>query len=437
VPADGGGVGTVQLIAALLLWSVSVQGTPSAVEELAQLQKQAHTAHVAGDKRGYLEAALKVRSLLNDAPDAIEASARAYAEAGENEHALAALNEFAAMGQADDAMLAGKDKAFVALHDLPGYKSILEKFRQNKTAVGRSELAFTLTDAGILPEDIDFDPQSKTFLITSVLEGKIVRVTASGQISAFATSPSRWPMLAIKVDAQRNRVWATEVALDGFTIAPKGDWGRSAVLCFDLQTGRLLNRIEGPLHTALGDMALTPAGIPIVSDGDGGGVYKIEDGRLELINGKDFISPQTPVVLRGGNLVAVPDYARGIGILDLRDGQVQWVNYQAGGHQGGVKVALNGVDGLYYVDGAFILTQNGTSPERVVRMKLDLSKTNVASEELIERSTATLGDPTHGVVVGDWFYYIANSGWNVLDEHGDVKAGEKLTPGMVMRFRLR
>jgi hypothetical protein len=41
------------------------------------------------------------------------------------------------------------------------------------------------------------------------------------------------------------------------------------------------------------------------------------------------------------------------------------------------------------------------------------------------------------VVVGDWFYYIANSGWDVLDERGDVKAGEKLSPGIVMRFKLR
>jgi hypothetical protein len=434
--------GRWDMVKALLIISVlpGILGTQTgstAVEEIAQLERQAHDAHVAEDKRGYLDAVLKIRRLLNDAPDAIEATARAYAEAGENEHALAALKEFAAMGQADDELLGGKDKAFAALHDLPGYEAVLEQFRRNKTAVGRSERAFTLADAGLVAEDIDYDPQSKTFLITSVLEGKIVRAKASGQLSAFASSPSGWPMLAIKVDAKRNRVWATEVALDGFTAAPKSDWGRSAVVCFDLETGKVLSRIDGPPHSALGDMALRPAGIPIVSDGGGGGVYKVQDGRLVLVDGKDFISPQTPVVLPGGNLVAIPDYARGIGMLDLKSGQVQWVNHEAEGDQGGAKVALNGVDGLYYADGALILTQNGTSPERVVRMKLDGSKTRVVSEEVIERATATLGDPTHGVVVGDWFYYIANSGWDALDEHGDVKAGKRLSPGIVMRFRLK
>src|SRR5258708_1113961 len=65
------------------------------------------------------------------------------------------------------------------------------------------------------------------------------------------------------------------------------------------------------------------------------------------------------------------------------------------------------------------------------------SQTKVASEEMIERGTGRLGDPTHGVVAGEWFYYIANSGWNVLDEHGDVNAGERLSPGSVMRYKVR
>ena len=422
----------LQLFAAMVLWSVSAQSAaPTAVEELAQLRKQAHEARAAGDHRGYLEAAIKVRSLLNDSPRAIESTALGYAELDDKDQALAALAEFAEMGQVDDSLLAGKDTMFASLHDRPEYRSILEHFRRNETAVQRSESAFTLADPGLIPEDIDFDQQSKAFLITSVLEKEIVRVTSSGKITPFASSPSGWPMLAIKVDAKRNRVWATEVGLDGFTAVAKADWGKSAVLCLDLGTGKLLSRIEAP-HTALGDLALTPTGDAIVSDGEGGGVYRVAEGKLVLINRSDFISPQTPVVLPGGKLAAVPDYVRGIGIVDLRSGSVSWLN-----HEGGAKVALSGVDGLYYANGAFILTQNGTSPERVVRMKLDQSQTKVVSEEVIERSTATLGDPTHGVVVGDRFYYIANSGWDVFDEHGDMKQGVKLSPGRVMRFRIR
>jgi hypothetical protein len=419
------------LVAAFILLNVFSLSSPTAVEQFAKLRDQANAARRAGDKRGRLEAVLEIQKLFNDAPDTVEAAARAYVEVGDTQNALTALSQFVEEGQVDDKLLSGKDPVFATLADLPQYKSILEHMARNKGAVSQSETAFTLSDPGILAEDVAYDAHSKTFLITSVLEKKILRVTFDGQATDFAQSPSHWPMLAVKVDSGRNLVWATEVALDGFTIAPKADWGRSAVVCFDLHTGGLIQRIEGPAHTALGDMALTQQGDPIVSDGDGGGIYRVAGNRLELVNGKDFISPQTPDTLADDQHVFIPDYARGIGILDLKSEQVRWLNKDTG-----MKVALNGIDGLYFYRGSLLLTQNGTSPERVIRLLLDKGLTRVVSQQIIEQGTPTLGDPTHGIIVGNSFYYIANAGWSELDEHGDLKAGSKLTPASLKRFPL-
>lgn len=69
--------------------------------------------------------------------------------------------------------------------------------------------------------------------------------------------------------------------------------------------------------------------------------------------------------------------------------------------------------------------QNGTCPERVAVFTLDATLTRVESETIIERSTGTLGDPTHGAVVGNDFCYIANSGWDAIDDRGNMKPGEK------------
>jgi hypothetical protein len=66
-----------------------------------------------------------------------------------------------------------------------------------------------------------------------------------------------------------------------------------------------------------------------------------------------------------------------------------------------------------------------SSPERVIAFKLDASLTHIVSETIVERSTPTLGDPTHGVIAGDTFYYIANSGWDVIDDHGNMKLEAK------------
>ena len=67
---------------------------------------------------------------------------------------------------------------------------------------------------------------------------------------------------------------------------------------------------------------------------------------------------------------------------------------------------------------------------------LNDSKTGVLSEAIIERATPTLGDPTHGVVVGDDFYYIANSGWDALDDHGNLLKDKELPTGRVMRTKI-
>ena len=416
----------------LSAWHCFAQQTVTAAEQFHRLREQADAARKSGDKQARLKAVLELVALLNNAPDAIEAAAKAYAEAGDAEHALALLEKFGDLGQVDESLLSGENKSFSAMEKLPRYQSILQRFRENKSAIAHGESVFELSDPGLLAEDIDYDPRTKTFLITSVLEKKIVRVDSNGKVKDFALSPSHWPMLGVKVDAARGLVWATEVALEDFKSVPKSEWGRSAILCFNLASGQLARRIEAAGKTALGDLVLTRDGTAIVSDSANGGVYRLSGDRLELVDGTDFISPQTPAMHPDGKHVFVPDYARGIGVLDLNSRQVRWVD-QGSKHTH----ALNGIDGLYFDGGSLIATQNGSSPERVVRFKLNSDFTAVASEQVIERSTPTLGDPTHGVVVGDYFYYIANSGWDVVDDSGEVKAGAKLTPARVMRFQTK
>jgi hypothetical protein len=421
---------TIALIAVVAL--LAAESQPTAREQLAVLRRQAHAARQSGDKVGYLQAALKAQALLNGSPDAVESVALAYAEAGDATHALDSLTTFASMGQVDQSLIDVSNKAFAPLRDSPRFTELLQQFQRNKAPVSHADPAFALSDAGLVAEDIDYDPQSKTFLITSVLQKKIIRVNTSGASTDFASSPSGWPMLAIKIDSARKLVWATEVALDGFAVVPETNWGRSAVLCIDLASGKILRRFEAPPHAALGDLVLAANGDPIVSDGALGGVYRVVRDKLELINGGDFISPQTPATLPDGSHFLVPDYLRGIGLLDLRGGKIEWLTQDANAH-----TAINGVDGLYFSNGSLVVTQNGTSPERVIRLSLDRSLKRVVSSQIIEQATPTLGDPTHGVLVGNSFYYIANSGWSELDDHGNLKPGSKLTPARIMRFMVR
>ena len=415
--------------ASIMAFTACLAGTlSSAAEQLAQLRQQMGASQARMDWQANLRYARLQRELLNGAPRSQLDVARAELRLGETQLGLRDLAVFARMGQTAD--LAQVFPNMTGLADQEA--SVRQSLEANGGEISRASLSFTLADPALLAEDIDYDTQSQRFFISSVRLGKIVTADMRGESQDFAKSPDGWPVLALKIDAKHRRLWATEVALQGFSFAPRSDWGRSALVCYALKDGRLLHRVEGPKGSALGDMVLTPQGEIIVSDNAGGGVYRLTSGgsALERLDAGDFISPQTSAPHPGGKLLFVPDYLRGIGVLDPASRHVGWLSMKG-------QFALNGIDGLYAIRGALVAVQNGTMPERVVVFRLNSALSEVTSEVIIERATQSLGDPTHGVIVGSTFYYIANSGWDVIDEHGDLNRGAQLSPARVMKVELQ
>jgi hypothetical protein len=393
--------------------------------QLRELRADILRAHDSGDMTAYLADSRLLYSFLNGSPQSVLQLTRAQSAAGIPDDALASFQQFVSMGQSNEDALTAKE--FDALRGMQHYAVIHAAMAANGRSVCAASKSFALADSSLLPEDIDFDTPTQLFYITSVRKKMIIAVDMRGRSHVFANAPAGWPMLAIKVDARHRLLWATEVALDGYMFSPSKDWGKSAIDIYNLDTGKLLHHVAGPPNTALGDMTLTPDGDAIVADGEHGGVYRVErlTQHIERLDHGGFISPQTPVVAPDGLQIIVPDYLRGVGFLDLKSKQITWLPMEG-------RYALNGIDGLYLSGNVLLAVQNGTSPERVIRFALDPSLTHIATESVIERETATLGDPTHGVVVGGRFYYIANSGWDALDEHGNVKAGKTLTSAVIM-----
>jgi hypothetical protein len=419
-----------------LMLLVPATDTPDARAHLTALRAKGKQARESKDWSALQAIAREQAEFLNNSARSLESLALASAQAGDRKTALQALGDFVAMGEADDALVTTPQ--LDALKGTPEFVAILKRMEQNKTAVREATEVAQFHDAQLVPEDLDYDPQSKTFFVTSVLQKKIVRFGLDGGQSDFAIAPDGWPMMAIRIDAPRGLVWATEAALDTFVSVPAKDWGKSAVLCFRLSDAKLLHRVDGPPHSALGDMVLTKEGDVIVADGEGGGIYRVrheaseksDSTAIERLDAGDFISPQTPALHPDGRHLFVPDYLRGIGILDPANKKVAWVQTDR-------RFTLHGIDGLYFKNGTLIAVQNGTSPERVVSVRLNADLDRVDSETVIERATPTLGDPTHGVVVGDDFFYIANSGWDSLQDDGALKPNAKMTPARLMKAVLK
>jgi hypothetical protein len=110
----------------------------------------------------------------------------------------------------------------------------------------------------------------------------------------------------------------------------------------------------------------------------------------------------------------VPDYARGISIVNLATRKTKLLEHPP-------DLSLAGIDGMYLAGTSIVAIQNGSVPERLIRMHLDAELTKVLRWETVEANWRGLGDPTHGVRVGNQFYFIANSGW-------DVKPGGTFEP---------
>ena len=205
------------------------------------------------------------------------------------------------------------------------------------------------------------------------------------------------------------------------------DAGRSAVLRLDLKGHAPPRRYElhDRLPHAFGDMALGEQGEVYVSDGVGGGVYRIgaeDEAQLKVLRAPGLMrSPQTPVVVPGGKRLLVPDYTRGIAVLDLRkSGGISWLPHPP-------ELALYGIDGMYLHGHTLIAIQNGTNPERLLLLHLDAALTRVTSWMVALSGAPGLGDPTHGAVRGDQFEFICNSGWDRVADDGSFSSSAETT----------
>jgi hypothetical protein len=140
-----------------------------------------------------------------------------------------------------------------------------------------------------------------------------------------------------------------------------------------------------------------------------------------------FVSPQTPALDASESTLYVPDYVEGIAAIELASRKITWVKTAK-------PIALEGIDGLCWTKAGLFAIQNGTMPERIVRFHLS-DNAMIDQFEVIEANWPGLGDPTHGVIVGESFYFIVNSGWDRVSE--DEKTLGPGEPAQVWKVALK
>ena len=403
------------------------------IDEYAAESAAANKACAAKEYESCRQHLLRLKDVLDGRVDTIYRLAKVEAKLGHLPEALRLLELFAKAGL-PFANPAG-DADFAALRDGADFARITALLDAAKKPVTASKPFLTLAEKDLVAEDIAYDSLSKRFFVSSVRQGKILAIDKNGHAVDFLAQgqPDLWAILPLGVDAKRRYLWAATAAMPegpGYSAAIEG---RSALLKYSLDSAGLLKRYDLPTGKhALGDMTVSPSGDVFVSDGTEGTVYWVDHTRdsMEILAPPGtFRSPQTPALSDDGRSLLVADYSRGISVIDLASKQTKLLKHPP-------ELSLGGIDGLYLSGTTLIAIQNGTNPERIIRMKLDDALTNIVEWQTIEANWKGLGDPTHGVLVGHDFYFIANSGWDQLGDNGALKPGAAFTSPTIRKMSL-
>lgn len=395
--------------------------------------REAVTAYEAHDYTAFLEHSKRAQELRPSHGGVIYALASAYALSGDDARALQMLRRFASLGYFADI---AADSDLTALRKAPGYAEVRRHLQANRGPVVRSTVAFTLPEKDLLSEGIAYDPRRKAFLVGSVHHRKIVRVDSAGHAADWVSQArdGLWAPLGMKVDATGDVLWVAAAALPQMAGFSPGELGRSGLFRFDLATGKLTGRFlirDGASHV-LGDLTIAGNGDVYASDSRAPIVWRLRAGGDSIDR---FL--ESPLLTSAQGLALTPDeralyladYSRGILKIDLASKHIAVVPC-------GARVLALGIDGLYIVRGKLVGVQNGVEPHRVVRLTLDSHGDSLVGMEVLERLHPKYSEPTLGVVVGDIFYYVANSQWERFGETGAIARPEDLEAPAILRLRL-
>lgn len=369
-----------------------------------------------------IETALKTRP---EDPTLWFYMARFQSQAGNTAAAVSALDK--TMQYGDGLLPVQRD--FAKAWSNPAFQERVKQMEAKLPRLDFHPTTFTLEDRGLIPEGIAHDPKSQSFFVGSVAKGTIVRVEPPATSYLFAGPEAGLDsVLGIAVDAPRRILYA--VSTSALTEAGQKKL-RNAVVAFDVDSARLLRRVEVPEAKQLNDVAVAPGGRVYASDSESGSIFEIPPTGAARV-----LVPEGQV--RGSNGLAVwPDLKRlyvahstGIALVDPATGAVKRVVPPA-------RESVAGIDGLYAWQGGLVGVQNVTTPGRVIFM--DLSPDGAAITRvrtLLSHHHPALDEPTTGAPTDTGFYLLAATGVAHFNRQGKIDEAESVRKPTVLRIPL-
>jgi hypothetical protein len=287
------------------------------------------------------------------------------------------------------------------------------------------EIAFTISEKDLIPEGIAYDEKSRSFFVSSIYKNKIIRVNEEGKVSAFIKSGQEGIGQVLGMKVNNGKLWVCSNTVE------RDANGKSMIHAFDIVSGHLAKKLildaPGEMHL-FNDLAIDSHGSVYVSDSDDGAIYRaniyskypelfIKDDKLNYANGIT-ITPDDAIVV---------NTFKGFLKIDIASKNVMALPFP--------NYSVIGIDGLCFYKQSLIGIQNVTYPACINQYNLNSTFDKIENARVLLADHPLFDIPTTGVIIDDWFYFIANSQMSNLEKDKIIDPA-RLKEVLIMKIKL-
>ncbi len=313
------------------------------------------------------------------------------------------------------------DSAFTTLRNEPDFIAISSLAQELKVPIDNTKPHMQLP-LKAHAESIAIDEQRNRLYIGTVNSRAIMVKDEFGVIKTVidhTQDSAIFSVLGMALNTTENLLWVCTTAMPQMQGFHNGLEGHSSLLAIDLNLGMIVRKVEAKNGHAFGDIKLNHKGAPVISDGRTNNIYLLQEDELKpLIDGHhDLLNVQGFDFNENQSHLYFADYIKGLYRVSMTTGQVEKITFPT-------DIPEKGIDGLYFDNQHLYVTQNGTNPKRVLKLKLSAEGREVNSYTVLMQSLPELNEPTQGYLGAKEFYFIVNSAWDKYDENEQLKLEE-------------
>ncbi len=286
------------------------------------------------------------------------------------------------------------------------------------------EVAFRITEKDLIPEGIAYDATSKNFFVSSIHKNKIIRIDERHKVTDFIKSGKEGIGQVLGMKVSDGKLWVCSNTGKG------NAQDQSMVHAFNLASGDLVNKWmlpPGELHL-FNDLAVDSHGNVIISDSDYGAIYRVnpKSSNLELLIKDDRLHYANGITITPDDAVIVNTF-KGFFKINAVAQELKALPFP--------NYYVIGIDGLCFYKQSLIGIQNVTYPVSINQYQLNAPFDKIESARVLVADHPLFDIPTTGVIVDDWFYFIANSQMSNL-EKSKIIDPSKLKEVVIMKIKL-